>query len=65
MKFLFQNMVEKNKKFGKNSIPIFFSLQIKVIFFFYSIFLIFQNVHLIEQTNFLNDSEVFNIEGYG
>jgi hypothetical protein len=30
MKFLFQNMVEKNKKLGKNSIPIFFSLQMKV-----------------------------------
>jgi hypothetical protein len=57
-------MVEKNKKLGKNSNPIYFSLQMKVKFFFHSIFLIFQNDHLIEQTYFLNDSEVFNIKGY-
>jgi hypothetical protein len=45
MKFLFQNMVEKNEKLGKNSIPIFFSLKIKVNIFLDSI-LIFQNDHL-------------------
>jgi hypothetical protein len=61
MKLLFQNMVEKNKK----SNPIFSSLQMKVTFFFHSIFLIFQNDHHIEQFYLLNDSEVFNIEWYG
>jgi hypothetical protein len=54
-----ENMVEKN------SIPIFFSLHMKVKFFSHSIFFSFQNDHLIEQTYFLNDSEVFIIEGYG
>jgi hypothetical protein len=33
--------------------------------FFYSIFIIFQNDPHIEQIYFLNDSEVFNIKGYG
>jgi hypothetical protein len=64
MKFLPQNMVEKNKNVGKNSIPILFSLQMRVSFF-HSIFLIFENDHLTEQTYFSNDSEVFDIEGYG
>jgi hypothetical protein len=36
-----------------------------VAHFFHSIFLIFQNDHLIEHTYFLNDSEVFNFEGCG
>jgi hypothetical protein len=65
MKFLFQNMVEKSIKLGKYSIPIFFSLEMKVNFFFHSTLLIFQNDHLIEQTYFLNDFLVFNIQGYG
>jgi hypothetical protein len=55
------NMVEKNKKLGKTSIPISFSLQMKYIFFFIQTFY----EHLIEQTYFLNDSEVFTIKGYG
>jgi hypothetical protein len=37
MEFLFQNMLEKNNKIGKNSIPIFFSLQMKVKKHFHSI----------------------------
>jgi hypothetical protein len=64
IKFYFGNTIEKNKKLGKNSILIFFSLQMIVIFFFHSILFIIQNDHLIEQTYFLNDSKAFNIEGY-
>jgi hypothetical protein len=52
---LFEKIVEKNKKLGKNSIPIFFSLQMKVNFFLHSILFIFQNDHLIEQAYFLNE----------
>jgi hypothetical protein len=53
-------MVEKNK----NSIPIFFSLQMKVKLFFSYNISYFSKYHLIENF-FFSDSEVFNIEERG